>query len=328
MERGNVSYFQDLEVRKKSIRDAIWIHLFFWALLHIFLFLVSIQIQKNYFPSMDKMVVDPQKDEFLLRVTTENINEDNKRQISPITRLSKKDSEGKGALTQQKGINYLSPFLDFLLGKNQPETMKKTSKKKNDNKTKNNNQQKNSRLLTTEQSDFIISLLDPAQLWQRPPATIHSKNSLASRKNAIKIPEFYRFKPQMALNLSNDNRPFSFNTIKYPDYKYFQNMKKKIQENWFRNMPAGGLYLHDLDSGFYPGLNRVISFKSGVTRIAFALDRQGKIRDIRIMEQHPSPIMTKSCYLAIADSKEFGPLPESVKGERLIIPFQFIYVSE
>ena len=37
--------------------------------------------------------------------------------------------------------------------------------------------------------------------------------------------------------------------------------------------------------------------------------------------------MTQSCYQAIADSKGFGPLPDSINKQKLIIPFQFIYIN-
>ena len=314
-------YLQNWQRRLRSVHEAFWIYAFFVIILHVLLFVLWSQI-KRYYMYHEVFTVDPNKDNIMLHVTTENINEDDKRKITQVTRLGKRDSKGKGALTKEKGLNYLSPFIDFNVG-SQSRKSSNTSKPVK-MKDLNKKMAKGEKILQSQSGHVLLSLLD----WNAMSRQTNRSAFRRASRGRYKIPEHYRFNSNYALNISNDKRKFSFNTIKFPDYKYFQDMKRKIRDNWIRNMPAGGLYIHDLDSSFYPGLNRVVAFKSGVARIAFSLDRTGKVRDIRVMERHASPILTNSCYQAIVDSKNFGPLPKAIKGERLIVPFQFIYITD
>jgi outer membrane biosynthesis protein TonB len=314
--------FQDSETRLYSIRGALWVQLFLLLLVHvlIFAFIYSHQKELNQWLAEGGM----EQEDIFLRVTTENINEDQKRKITPTTRLSKKDSQGKGKITRRKGLNYLSPHIDFELGQKGAQQQKADQSQKDKPKAEKDNKE-NQELLSTPQGHFTLALIDEQEL--RRARALPSRDKQQRGKSSYKIPEFYQFKKKMALNISNDNRNFSFNTARYKDYKYFQDMKRKIQKNWRRNMPSGGFSFNSLDSGFYPGYNQVIPFKSGSAKIAFLIDRQGKIRHIKILHKHPSPTMTQSCYQAIADSKGFGPLPDSINKEKLIIPFQFIYIN-
>jgi hypothetical protein len=259
----------------------------------------------------------------LLRVTTENINEDQKRNLNKVTRLSKEDSSGKGALTKNKGVNALTPFFDFqkpsasIMTRTQDESQAKPDKLRRD-------QDKSEKFLSSDKGRVALSFVREAYNSSSSPTFKFSK-ARQSEKRKFMIPEHYRFKKDLALNISNDGKNFSFNTMKYPDYKYFQDMIKKIQKNWERNAPPGGMYMGDYNAAYYPGLSRVISFKPGSTLIVFSIDRQGKIIDIKILNRHSSRIITESCFKAIEDSREFGPLPKSIKEEYLIIPLNFIY---
>lgn len=258
--------------------------------------------------------------ERLIRVTTENINEDREKRIRKTTRLGKEDSKGRGALTKRKGVNALTPYLNF----QRPLVSQRTSalNKKGQNQKKPS---KSDKLIVSSGGRVSISFAPDVASRDSGARMLDRNTGTFSKKQSFRIPEHYRFRKKFALNISNDSRDFSFNTLKYPDYKYFQDMKKKIQMNWNRNVPAGGMYLGSMNQAYYPGLSRVVSFKPGNTQIAFGINRAGKIFDIKILKKHPSKIITESCFKAIEDSREFGPLPESIKGDQLIIPLNFIY---
>lgn len=255
----------------------------------------------------------------IVRVTTENINEDKKRNLKKISRLSKEDSSGKGRITKKKGENVLSRFFEFQKPQIAQNFKPAGIYSEKDNRGKKGRME--DKVITSEKGMVTLSFIKPSSEKNK----FIYKNRFHRVNKRFKIPEHYRFQKKFALNISNDRRNFSFNTIKYPDYKYFQEMKKKIQRNWFRNAPPGGMFLGNLDQYYYPGLSRVVSFKPGNSLIVFAINRQGKIQDIKILKRHPSGIITESCFKAIEDSREFGPLPESIKEDFLVIPMNFIY---
>ncbi len=315
----------------KAISSAFMLQLLIWSLLHAALIILLVVLREKY---SGKQAIDAlRKTDKILRVTTENINENKQKKIEPQSRLSKEHSTGQGALTQKKGVNVLSPFFDFSLlqlyspGNSEARSSRGTQKetvKKREERSQRDKRSGEQKILSVQESHFQLSIMQPQE---RDQDFDGSGAHAATRQTLLRIPEHYRFREEFALNIANDGKPFSFNTIRYQDYKYFESMKKKIAANWRRNAPAGAMFLGDFNSVYFPGMNRIISIKNGTARIAFLLNRQGKVIDIKILSRHPSDIMTQACYKAIEDSREFGALPASIPDEILVIPFQFIYMN-
>lgn len=322
----------------EQVYISFWMQFAIWLFLHslaIFLIILSQDIKLSREGNPDDTV---KSEEISLRATTANKDEDNKRKIDKHTRLSEKNSEGKGALTKRKGANALSPFFEFQDpvvqqsrdGKaktrgEKVESVKAKNREEKRQKEKETSADQIEKMLSADKSHFNLQIVDSVTMLDRR-FLANPDQDISSRASLFKIPEHYRFQREFALNLSNDNRSFSFNTIRYKDYEYFEKMKRKIAYNWRRNAPTGAFFLGDVNHHvYYPGMNRIITIKNGTARLAFLINRDGKVLDIKVLQRHPSDILTQSCYKAIEDSKGFGPLPDSIKEETMIIPFAFIY---
>ena len=130
-----------------------------------------------------------------------------------------------------------------------------------------------------------------------------------------------------ALFYSSDGR-FSFNTVKFKDFKYFKNMKDKIASNWYPPLMANSIVqgYNPLSGEYAPGYTRIMAIPSQEVKMVFVLNKKGDIIHIQILDSLGNKPLNASCYDAIRLSKSFGPVPKDLfKGEVLVIPFIFGY---
>lgn len=126
------------------------------------------------------------------------------------------------------------------------------------------------------------------------------------------VPSHYNFNQKEALNTGTDGS-LSYNAKLFKDAKYFKKMVKKISQHWYPAIPA---YAH------YMGL-----IPSGEVKIAFILNRKGELVDYKLISDFNYKTITRSCIYAITHAAPFDPLPASVQGQTVLIPFTFQYIN-
>jgi len=230
-----------------------------------------------------------------------NINQDDKQVVTPETLLSDRDSGAKGYITRKGGNRWLNNSLDFKVLKGSQ------GKEKGERASVSRSDREKLLLLDNSEMVMVIERNDSAD-----ETLIPDKNDV-SRENAI----FY----------SSDGR-FSFNTVKFKDFKYFKNMKDKIASNWYPPLMANAIIqgYNPLTGSYTPGITRIMAIPSQEVKIVFVLNKGGDIIHIEILDSLGSKPLNESCYDAIRLSKGFGPVPkDQLKGDVLVIPFIFGY---
>jgi TonB family protein len=242
-----------------------------------------------------------------------NINQDNISDVNKYTLLSDKDSRAKGYLTKQKGDNWLNNSLKF--------SIKKGGLLAGKTSTVSSNKGSKEKLLLSKNDELSITLLPEDKFY-------------SSTKGHSGETEWTRIPDKKGVNLKNAifysiSGNFSFNTKKFKNFKYFHNMKNKISKHWYPPvnantiLPQGGSRL----SGDYtPGYTRVMVIPSQLVKMYFVLDRKGIVKKTVIVESMGNKSLDDSCLEAIQNSKNFGPVPEDLKGENIVIPFIFGYI--
>ncbi len=230
-----------------------------------------------------------------------NMNQNNKRKIKRRTRLSDKDSIESGYITKKKGDRLLNNSLKF------------TSKKGNKGSGKKSSSQKNSKdnsLIITENSDVEISIVKPSgdtgENGDGHKLQIPDKDNV-TRDNSI----FY-----------SSSGTFSFNTVKFKHYKYFNNVKNKISSNWYPPIMANATF-----GGYAPGRTRIMAIASQQVKLYFIMDKTGKIIETKILDSNGNVQLDNACLDAIRNSKSFGKVPKDLLkgGDSVVIPFIFGY---
>jgi hypothetical protein len=240
-----------------------------------------------------------------------NINQDDRRVVTPETLLSDRDSSAKGYVTRKTGNRWLNNSLDF--------RVLKGSRAGGKGEKSSASESGRDRIMVSDDSEMtaVIERNDAAgsQAGNQgifDETLIPDKNDI-SRENAI----FY----------SSDGR-FSFNTVKFKDFKYFNDMKNRIASNWYPPLMANAI-IHGYDpiSGTYtPGSTRIMAIPSQEVKMVFVLNKEGEVMHIQILDSLGQKSLNASCYDAIRLSKNFGPVPKSLmKGDVLVIPFIFGY---
>jgi TonB family protein len=57
------------------------------------------------------------------------------------------------------------------------------------------------------------------------------------------------------------------------------------------------------------------------------MNRQGDVVEVEILDSMGNKSLDGSCLDAIRYSKNFGPVPDDIKGDHVLIPFIFGYYS-
>lgn len=238
-----------------------------------------------------------------------NINEDERRVTDRSTLLSEKDSAAKGHLSREKGDHWLNNSLDFRLRRGKAR-LGRTASRSADTRSE-------SALLLSDNTELVISLLKQdfgsviGDEGEREFTTIPDKNSF-SRKNAI----FY----------SNDGR-FSFNTMKFKNFRYFKEMKDKIAAHWFPPLLANSVIrgYDPVTSAYTPGRLRIMAIPNQEVKLYFTMDRAGTVLDVVIVDSMGNRPLDTSCVEAVRMSRNFGKVPDDIQGRVVIIPFIFGY---
>jgi len=238
-----------------------------------------------------------------------NINEDERKVTMKSTLLSEKDSAAKGHLSREKGDHWLNNSLDFRLRKGKARLGRQA--------THSADAISRSELLLTQNTEVVLSLMKQdfgsvlGEQGDSEFTTIPDKNSF-SRKNAI----FY----------SNDGR-FSFNTMKFRNFRYFKQMKDKIAAHWFPPLLANSVIrgYDPVTSAYTPGRLRIMAIPNQEVKLYFTMDRTGKVLDVVIVDSMGNKPLDSSCVGAVRMSGNFGRVPDDIAGKVIVIPFMFGY---
>ena len=236
----------------------------------------------------------------LFRDITVNINQNDQRRITERTMLSDRDSTESGYITRERGDNWLNNSRYFNMrpgraGDGSPARGKEGSRMEE---------------LTSERSRVYVYL----GRGGRRRASV--KGTDATR---ITIPDRDDITKKNAIYYSNSGL-FSFNTAKFKDFEYFRKMKDRIANHWHPPLLANSSI-----GGWAPGRTRIMAIPSQYVKIAFVLNRQGDVVSVHLVDSLGNRPLDESCIDAIRNSKSFGPVPDSLKGRKIVIPFMFGY---
>ncbi len=274
-----------------------------------------------------KNIMLKKTDNFKSRDIIVNINPDNKIVETSHTMLSDVDSTAKGFLTKEKGDNWLNNALNFSVKKGGGEVTESETQKKSD-----------SSLLLSEESSVEIALFkEPLNINEQKIGEKKIKKDTAKKSENkseiigdaewISIPDKKGVTLQNAIYYSNSGK-FSFNTKKFNNFDYFYKMKSKIASNWFPPIIANSMMPNRVDpkTNYYtPGSTRVLMIPSQEVKLYFTLNRNGDVMDIVVLESLGNTSLNGSCIDAVRNSKTFGPVPDDIDGETIVIPFIFGY---
>jgi TonB family protein len=300
------------------------------ALLH--LFVLSFLTLPYYFdPSkieeLRKAYEGSAVEKMIIRDVIVNINQDNKKILTEKTLLSDQDSSAKGYLTKEKGDNWLNNSLTFM-----PQSSRSLFNRQNSSSA-----DPSSLLLSPEKTEYNVALISPTEQVPREvvlPEEESSREESEERQNdntqtqeqTVVDSEWGKIPDRKGVTLENaifysNTRQFSFNTKKFTNFEYFRKMKQKIANNWFPPIPAN----NDLTTGYTPGRTRVRVIGSQIIKTYFIMNRDGEIQKVVLVDSMGNHHLDDSCLDAIKNSKTFGPVPDDIPGEEIVIPFIFGY---
>ncbi len=258
-----------------------------------------------------KLIADSLREGGIARDIIVNINQDDRRVVTDRTLLSDRDAAAKGFLTRTPGDRWLNNSLDFqaLKGSRGEGSGERKATVKSGKET----------ILLTDESE-VVAFLERKDLQSQSAGG----SGLAEK---ILIPDKNDVTRQNAIFYSNDGR-FSFNTVKFKDFKYFRDMKDRIAAHWYPPLMATAIIhgYNPLTGSYTPGSTRIMAIPSQEVKLVFVLDRKGEVRHIEILDSLGNRSLNESCYDAIRLAKNFGPVPpDLLKGDVLVIPFIFGY---
>ncbi len=233
-----------------------------------------------------------------------NINQDDIRDIRKSTLLSDRDSSAKGYITKEKGDRWLNNSLEFRMkrgsegagGRNRAATSGNSSGVK-----------------ASDNGDIIMKYSSPGGGGGSTGNNGNASNMAIPDKNSITM--------QNALFYSNSGL-FSFNTAKFKNFSYFKNMKDRIASNWYPPLLANAAL-----GGNAPGSMRIMAIPNQKVKICFIMNRDGEIVRVELVDSLGNKSLDASCIDAIRFSKNFGKVPDDIKGEFILIPFIFGYYA-
>jgi hypothetical protein len=240
-----------------------------------------------------------------------NINQDDRSVVTPETLLSDRDSSAKGHITHKTGNRWLNNSLDFkvLKGSQGREKGGRASMSRSDRE----------KILLADDSEMVMVI-------ERNEAAGGEAGNYGIFDETL-IPDKNDVTRENAIFYSSDGR-FSFNTVKFKNFKYFKDMKDRIASNWYPPLMANAIIngYNPLTGSYTPGSTRIMAIPSQEVKIVFVLNKGGDIIHIEILDSLGNKPLNESCYDAVRLSKGFGPVPKDLlKGELLVIPFIFGY---
>lgn len=278
-------------------------------------------------------IIDPSKshhlsemlntDSYVLRDVIVNIDADDLEIESPYTLFSERSSSARGHMSEKRGDTWLNNSLTF------------TSPRPAQSASSGREAGTPPLLYTKEESTFQLAILEESKFSHpiEDLANQHAENAHRQSRNKdtvtisdqpaletsdwTKIPDKKGFTFENALYLTSDRRPIRFNTKKFSDFEYFRNMKQKIASNWYP--PTLSNMRHYYAGGYTQ--SRLIA--SQEVFLYFLLNRNGDVLSVTLVDSKGNEYLDQSCIDAVSNSKNFGPLPASIEGEKIVIPFIF-----
>ena len=240
-----------------------------------------------------------------------NINQDDRRVVDKRTLLSDRDSAAKGYITREEGDRWLNNSLEFKLkkGASGSETAQRAVN------------QGRERFILNDDSEVVMSL-------KRPWTSASSSSGSSGISHQVAIPDKNSVTRKNAIYYSNDGM-FSFNTAKFKNFEYFRRMKDKIASNWHPPAMANAVIrgYNPVTGAYAPGSMRIMAIQSQQVKLYFIMNRNGDVVEVNILDSMGNKSLDGSCLDAIRYSKNFGPVPDDIKGDQVLIPFIFGYYS-
>lgn len=266
---------------------------------HLVLFSTAIMPLFSDLASLEKMMGD--QDLFAGRDIIVNVNQDNRKVIDQKTLLSDKDSSARGYITAEQGNKWLNNSLEFTM---------KHGKSGSKGAQGNATSRAVEKLLLAKESEISVRLSsdDP-----------YGNFGFDGTSSEMRIPDKWDITRKNALFYNNEGR-FSYNTAQFKDFQYIRAMKNKIAAHWYPPVMANSIMF-----GYAPGYTRIMAIPSQEVKLYFVMDRSGEVKDVKIVDSLGNEPLDKSCVDAIALSKNFGPVPEDMKGPLIVIRFIFGY---
>jgi hypothetical protein len=240
-----------------------------------------------------------------------NINQDDKRVVVRETLLSDRDSSAKGFITKKQGDRWLNNSLDFRLLRGNRGRGGSGDAALRSNK---------SRILSSDESEMVVTLdKSTSGGGEEGNHGIFDKSLIPDRFNVTK---------ENAIFYSNDGR-FSYNTLKFRNFKFFKELKDKIASNWHPPLMANAVLqgYNPITGGYTPGYTRIMLIPSQEVVTVFVLDKNGEVIQAKLLDSMGNRYLDKSCMEAITLSKNFGKVPKELlqEGKVLVVPFIFGY---
>lgn len=240
-----------------------------------------------------------------------NINQDDRRVVDKRTLLSDRDSAAKGYITREEGDRWLNNSLEFKLKKG-------ASGSETGQRAVNQGRE---RFILNDDSEVVMSL-------KRPWTSVRSISGSSGVAHQVAIPDKNSVTRKNAIFYSNDGM-FSFNTAKFKNFEYFRRMKDKIASNWHPPAMANAVIrgYNPVTGAYAPGSMRIMAIQSQQVKLYFIMNRNGDVVEVNILDSMGNKSLDGSCLDAIRYSKNFGPVPDDIKGDQVLIPFIFGYYS-
>jgi hypothetical protein len=247
-----------------------------------------------------------------------NINEDNKEITGKSTLLSEKDSSARGYITKEKGSHWLNNSRDFVLQQGSGSAEEFRDDTDADRTT----------LLLSDNTELIITLFRE-EIQRLSGSRQTGKTIVKSKETEFRIPDKNTFSRNNAIYYSSDGN-FSFNTMKFKPFKYFKEMKDKIANHWYPP-PLANFVTYGYDpftNSYTPGRFRIMAVPTQTVKLYFTMNRDGDVLDVGIIDSLGISFIDASCVDAIRLSKNFGRVPDELKGNVVVIPFAFILLVQ
>lgn len=287
---------------KRKIELSIIIAVVISLFLHILIAVVYISYSPD---NLDFSFMDKKSggNSFSGRDVIVNMNQDDKKEYSKKTLLSDRDSSAKGHITETKGDTWLNNSREFKVrGSNKAEKNSSINKPKYQSKLDT----KNAFPLTPQGATLFIASPQEYSFYE------------SGDSEWTKIPDLKGINRKNSLYYSNTGT-FSYNTAKFKNFAYFQGMKNKIASNWYPPMFSNATFMA------YGGSIRFKMIQSQEVVMYFKMNRGGDVTEIKILDSMGNEQLDGACVDAIKLSKNFGAVPEDIKGDEIYIPFIFGY---
>jgi hypothetical protein len=225
-----------------------------------------------------------------------------KTKTDQIKALSEEDSAGTGGITEKEGFHSLSPFYEFILGNNSPNTNPKSSQPNSKEK---------------EEDVYEVGIFKSDPIIQKNPVLQPRKEIAPSTGSPQKIPSNYRFQQDFLFRWDG-SQSISIPRKQLAGYQYFKSMLRKIENSFYP--PGGGNFAYRDAAGLV--IREGIA--PGETKVVFLLNDAGDVIDVKQMSTQGQAIVDQACMDAIR-GQNFGPVPPEVKQNGLTFGINFIF---